>query len=121
MKPGPIFGDATNVEHFFSETEPIHTMASLPTSCTIVATPKTAGIWLVRDGNKKRSRQVDEADIFSMPDFEEKIAACEKRHKKQHYTFTTEPPPKDWSIAVADIVEVDIDGVGFVPALLPLT
>ena len=56
-----------------------------------------------------------------MPDFEEKIAACEKKHKKQHYTFTTEPPPKDWSIAVADIVQVDIDGVGFVPALLPLS
>ena len=42
--------------------------------------------------------------------------ACEKKHKKQHYTFTIDPPPKEWSIAVKDIVQVNIDGVGFVPA-----
>ena len=42
--------------------------------------------------------------------------ACEKKHKKQHYTFTIKPPPKEWSIAVKDIVQVNIDGVGFVPA-----
>jgi hypothetical protein len=83
---------------------------------TIVATPKTAGIWLVRDGNSKRVRQTDEAAIFDMPDIEEKIAACEKTHKKQHYTFTIDPPPNDWSIAVDDIVYVDIGGVGFVSA-----
>ena len=41
---------------------------------------------------------------------------CEKKHKKQHYTFTIDPPPKQWSIAVKDIVQVNIDGVGFVPA-----
>ena len=39
-----------------------------------------------------------------------------KKHKKQHYTFTIAPPPKEWSIAVKDIVQVNIDGVGFVPA-----
>ncbi len=83
---------------------------------TIVATPGTAGVWLVRDGNKKRLRQTDEADIFDIPDFEEQIAACGKKHKKQHYTFTIDPPPKEWSIAVKDIVQVNIDGVGFVPA-----
>ena len=83
---------------------------------TIVATPRTAGVWLVRDGNKKRLRQTDEADIFEIPDFEEQIVACEKRHKQQHYTFTIDPPPKEWSIAVKDIVQVNIDGVGFVPA-----
>ena len=82
----------------------------------IVATPRTAGVWLVRDGNKKRLRQTDEADIFGMPDFEEQIAACETKHKKQHYTFTIDPPPKEWSIAVKDIVQVNIEGVGFVPA-----
>ena len=42
--------------------------------------------------------------------------ACEKKHKKQHYTFTIDPPPKEWSIAVKDIVQVNIDGVGFVSA-----
>ena len=89
------------------------------THTTIVATPRTAGVWLVRDGNKKRVRQTDEADIFEIPNFEEQIVACEKKHKKQHYTFTIEPPPKDWSIAVDDIVQVDIDGVGFV--LAPVT
>ena len=83
---------------------------------TIVATPRTAGVWLVRDGNKKRLRQTDEADIFEIPDFEEQIVTCEKKHKKQHYTFTIDPPPKEWSIAVKDIVQVNIDGVGFVPA-----
>ena len=83
---------------------------------TIVATPRTAGVWLVRDGNKKRVRQTDEADIFEIPNFEEQIVACEKKHKKQHYTFTIDPPPKEWSIAVKDIVQVNIDGVGFVPA-----
>ena len=83
---------------------------------TIVATPRTAGVWLVRDGNKKRVRETDEADIFEIPNFEEQIVACEKRHKKQHYTFTIDPPPKEWSIAVKDIVQVNIDGVGFVPA-----
>ena len=86
------------------------------THTTIVATPRTAGVWLVRDGNKKRLRQADEADIFEIPDFEEQIVACEKKHKKQHYTFTIDPPPKEWSIAVKDIVQVNIDGVGFVPA-----
>ena len=86
------------------------------THTTIVATPRTAGVWLVRDGNKKRLRQTDEADIFEIPDFEEQIVACEKKHKKQHYTFTIDPPPKEWSIAVNDIVQVNIDGVGFVPA-----
>ena len=86
------------------------------THTTIVATPRTAGVWLVRDGNKKRLRQTDEADIFEIPDFEEQIVACEKKHKKQHYTFTIDPPPKQWSIAVKDIVQVNIDGVGFVPA-----
>ena len=83
---------------------------------TIVATPRTAGVWLVRDGNKKRLRQADEADIFKIPDFEEQIVTCEKKHKKQHYTFTIDPPPEEWSIAVNDIVQVNIDGVGFVPA-----
>ena len=83
---------------------------------TIVATPRTAGVWLVRDGNKKRVRETDEADIFEIPNFEEQIVACEKKHKKQHYTFTIDPPPKEWSIAVKDIVQVNIDGVGFVPA-----
>ena len=83
---------------------------------TIVATPRTAGVWLVRDGNKKRVRQTDEADIFEIPTFEEQIVACEKKHKKQHYTFTIDPPPKEWSIAVKDMVQVNIDGVGFVPA-----
>ena len=34
---------------------------------TIVATPRTAGVWLVRDGNKKRFRQADEVDIFEIP------------------------------------------------------
>ena len=86
------------------------------THTTIVATPRTAGVWLVRDGNKKRVRQTDEADIFEIPNFEEQIVACEKKHKKQHYTFTIDPPPKEWSIAVKDIVQVNIDGVGFVPA-----
>ena len=83
---------------------------------TIVATPRTAGVWLVRDGNKKRVRETDETDIFEIPNFEEQIVACEKKHKKQHYTFTIDPPPKEWSIAVKDIVQVNIDGVGFVPA-----
>ena len=83
---------------------------------TIVATPRTAGVWLFRDGNKKRVRETDEADIFEIPNFEEQIVACEKKHKKQHYTFTIDPPPKEWSIAVKDIVQVNIDGVGFVPA-----
>ena len=83
---------------------------------TIVATPRTAGVWLVRDGNKKRVRETDEADIFEIPNFEEQIVACEKKHKKQHYTFTIDPPPKEWSIAVKDMVQVNIDGVGFVPA-----
>ena len=86
------------------------------THTTIVATPRTAGVWLVRDGNKKRLRQTDEADIFEIPNFEEQIVACEKKHKKQHYTFTIDPPPKEWSIAVKDIVQVNIEGVGFVPA-----
>ena len=86
------------------------------THTTIVATPRTAGVWLVRDGNKKRFRQTDEADIFEIPNFEEQIVACEKKHKKQHYTFTIDPPPKEWSIAVKDIVQVNIEGVGFVPA-----
>ena len=86
------------------------------TTTTIVATPRTAGVWLVRDGNKKRVRQTDEADIFEIPNFEEQIVACEKKHKKQHYTFTIDPPPKEWSIAVKDIVQVNIEGVGFVPA-----
>ena len=86
------------------------------THTTIVATPRTAGVWLVRDGNKKRLRETDEADIFEIPNFEEQIVACEKKHKKQHYTFTIDPPPKEWSIAVKDIVQVNIDGVGFVPA-----
>lgn len=88
------------------------------TKGTIVATPKTAGIWMVRECGK-HPRQVDEADIFSMPDFEEKIAACEKKHKKQHYTFTIDPPPTGWSVAVGEIVKVNIEGVGFVPA--PIT
>ncbi len=83
---------------------------------TIVATPRTAGVWLVRDGNKKRVRETDETDIFEIPNFEEQIVACEKKHKKQHYTFTIDPPPKEWSIAVKDIVQVNIEGVGFVPA-----
>ena len=83
---------------------------------TIVATPRTAGVWLVRDGNKKRVRETDETDIFEIPNFEEQIVACEKKHKKQHYTFTIDPPPKEWSIAVKDIVQVNIDGVGFVSA-----
>ena len=86
------------------------------THTTIVATPRTAGVWLVRDGNKKRVRETDETDIFEIPNFEEQIVACEKKHKKQHYTFTIDPPPKEWSIAVKDIVQVNIDGVGFVPA-----
>ena len=86
------------------------------THTTIVATPRTAGVWLVRDGNKKRVRQTDEADIFEIPNFEEQIVACEKRHKKQHYTFTIDPPPKEWSIEVKDIVQVNVDGVGFVSA-----
>ena len=86
------------------------------THTTIVATPRTAGVWLVRDGNKKRVRQTDEADIFEIPNFEEQIVVCEKKHKKQHYTFTIDPPPKEWNIAVKDIVQVNIDGVGFVPA-----
>ena len=86
------------------------------THTTIVATPRTAGVWLVRDGNKKRVRETDEADIFQIPNFEEQIVACEKKHKKQHYTFTIDPPPKEWSIAVKDIVQVNIDGVGFVSA-----
>ena len=90
-----------------------------PAHTTIVATPRTAGVWLVRDSNTKRVRQTDEADIFDMPDFEEKIAACEKKHKTQHYTFAIDPPPEDWSISVDDIVHVDIDGVGFVP--VPIT
>ena len=91
-------------------------MAARTQTTTIVATPRTAGVWLVRDGNKKRVRQTDEADIFEIPNFEEQIVACEKKHKKQHYTFTIDPPPKEWSIAVKDIVQVNIDGVGFVPA-----
>ena len=55
---------------------------------TIVATPRTAGVWLVRDGNKKRVRQTDEADIFGMPDFEEQIAACEKKQIIPNKNFT---------------------------------
>ena len=51
-----------------------------------------------------------------MPDCEEKIAACEKKHKKQHYTFTIDPPPTGWSVAVGEVVKVNIEGVGFVPA-----
>ena len=86
------------------------------THTTIVATPRTAGVWLVRDGNKKRLHETDETDIFQIPNFEEQIVACEKKHKKQHYTFTIDPPPKEWSIAVKDIVQVNIEGVGFVPA-----
>ena len=46
---------------------------------TIVATPRTAGVWLVRDGNKKRVRETDETDIFETPNFEEQIVACEKK------------------------------------------
>ena len=91
-------------------------MAARTHTTTIVATPRTAGVWLVRDGNKRRFRQTDETDIFEIPNFEEQIVACEKKHKKQHYTFTIDPPPKGWSIAVKDIVQVNIDGVGFVPA-----
>ena len=71
---------------------------------------------LLRDGaHNRRATVVANGAVFAQAPHLP-AAACEKKHKKQHYTFTIDPPPKEWSIAVKDIVQVNIDGVGFVPA-----
>lgn len=91
---------------------------ALSTNWTIAGTPTHGGSgkWLVRDRNSKRPREVDEADIFEMPDCDEKIAKWEKTYKKTYSMHAIAPPPESWTIAANDIVQVDVQGVGFTPA-----
>ena len=50
-----------------------------------------------------------------------RLHICPQRQQSPFFFVTCcgtnrDPPPKEWSIAVKDIVQVNIDGVGFVPA-----